>query len=397
MMPAISLGIVSLVLAYALSQFYRAFLAVMTPVLGQQLGAGPGDLALSSGLWFAGFAVMQIPVGWLLDRVGPRRTVAALLGIAGGAGAAIFAAAQVPWHLHVAMTLLGVACAPALMGSYYIIARNYPAAAFGAMGGIIVGFGSMGNILGASPLVWAIGAFGWRATMWGLGASTVAVAVLIALTVRDPDRLGSDHPQGSLGQVLRIRALWFILPLMFATYSASGAIRGLWAAPYLEQVFGADATLIGRATLAMGAAMIAGNFLIGPMVRLVGSLRRTILIFTFAVILLMVPLVVMPAASLALSVASLAAAGLSGAGYALLMAHGRSFLPPHLLGRGVTFLNMVSIGGVGVMQFASRPVYQAAAAAYPSAQGFAMLFGFFLLPLTLGFLMYFLTPEARHG
>ena len=139
-MPAISAGIVSLVLAYVLSQFYRAFLAVLTPVLGTELGATPGDLALSSGLWFVAFAAMQIPVGRMLDRWGPRLTVALLLGLAGGAGAAVFALAQAPWHLHLAMAALGVGCAPALMGSYYIIAREYPAAAFGALAGMVVGF-----------------------------------------------------------------------------------------------------------------------------------------------------------------------------------------------------------------------------------------------------------------
>lgn len=396
-MPALSIGIVSLVLAYVLSQFYRAFLAVLTPVLGTELGALPGDLALSSGLWFVAFALMQIPVGRMLDRIGPRLTVALLLGLAGGAGAAVFALAQAPWHLHLAMALLGVGCAPALMGSYYIIAREYPAAAFGALAGMIVGFGSLGNILGASPLVWAIEAFGWRATMWGLGMATIAVALLIAATVRDPASLGDDHPQGSLAEVLRIRALWFIMPLFFVNYAASAAIRGLWAAPYLESVFGADTALIGQATLAMGIAMIAGNFMVGPMVRLVGSLRQTILAFTFVAILVMAGLVLLPGASLGLAVAALAMVGLAGAGYALLMAHGRSFLPPHLLGRGVTFLNMVSVGGVGVMQFASRPVFQAAAGAYAPPQAFAMLFGFFLIPLAMGFALYFLTPEAKHG
>ncbi|MFD2813670.1 hypothetical protein ACFSYD_02460 [Paracoccus aerius] len=63
----------------------------------------------------------------------------------------------------------------------------------------------------------------------------------------------------------------------------------------------------------------------------------------------------------------------------------------------MTFLNMISIGGVGVMQFASRPVFQAAAAAYAPPQAFAMLFGFFAVPLAIGFALYFLTPEARNA
>lgn len=396
-MPALSIGIVSLVLAYVLSQFYRAFLAVLTPVLGTELGATPGDLALSSGLWFVAFAAMQIPVGRMLDRIGPRRTVALLLGLAGGAGAAVFALALAPWHLHLAMALLGVGCAPALMGPYYIIAREYPAAAFGALAGMIVGFGSLGNILGATPLVWAIEALGWRITMAGLGVVTVAVALLIAMTVRDPARLGADQPKGSLAEVLRIRALWFILPLFFVNYAVSGAIRGLWAAPYLERVFDADAVLIGRATLAMGLAMIAGNFLVAPAVRLVGSLRRTVLVFTAATLVVMTFLCLNPDPGLGLAVVLLALVGLSGAGYVLLMAHGRSFLPDHLVGRGVTFLNMISIGGVGVMQFASRPVFQAASGAFAPPTAFALLFLFFSVPLALGFALYFLTPEARHG
>lgn len=396
-MPAISAGIVSLVLAYVLSQFYRAFLAVMTPVLQAELGATPGDLALSSGLWFIAFAVMQIPVGQALDRFGPRRTVGWMMALGGGGGAALFALATAPWHLHLSLTLLGMGCAPALMGSYYIFAREYPAAAFGTLAGAVVGFGSLGNILGAAPLVWVIETIGWRPTLWLLAALTLAVAAMILTCVRDPARLGADQPKGSLAQILRIRALWFILPLFTINYAASGAVRGLWAAPWLEQVFAADARTIGNATLAMGLAMVVGNFAVGPAARLLGSLRRTILIFTGAIIVVLATMWLVPQPGLPLAVVLLALVGFSGAAFPLLMAHGRSFLPPHLVGRGVTFLNMFSIGGVGAMQFASRPVYDSASAAYPPAQAFSMLWLFFLIPLVIGFVLYFRTPEAKHG
>ena len=56
-------GMIFLVLAYVLSQFYRAFLAVLSPVLATDIGAGAEDLAMASGLWFVVFAAMQIPVG----------------------------------------------------------------------------------------------------------------------------------------------------------------------------------------------------------------------------------------------------------------------------------------------------------------------------------------------
>ncbi|WP_347917592.1 MFS transporter [Paracoccus marcusii] len=387
-------GLVSLVLAYMLSQFYRAFLAVLAPVLQDQVGAGPGDLALSSGLWFIAFALMQLPVGAALDRFGPRRTVAWLMAVGGAGGAVIFAMADAPWHLHLAMTALGIGCSPALMGPYFIFAREYPPASFGMLAGVLVGFGSLGNILGASPLVWVIEAAGWRQTLWGLAAVTLMVAALVLAAVRDPARLGAGHPQGSIGQILRLRALWFIVPLFGVNYAVTAAIRGLWAAPWLEQVHGADATQIGRVTLAMGLAMVAGSFAVGPAARLAGSARRATMLFSAVMIVTLAVMWQTPALPLPTVTALLVVLGFFGSAYPLLMAHGRSFLPPHLVGRGMTFLNMISIGGVGVMQFASRPVYAAAQGAYAPAQAFAMLWLFFLIPLAIGFLLYFLTPEA---
>lgn len=395
-MPIFTAGIASLVLAYMLSQFYRAFLAVLAPVLNTELGATPGDLALSSGLWFLAFAAMQIPIGAALDRIGPRRTVALALVLGGSLGAAIFALAQAPWHLHVAMAMLGIGCSPALMGSYYIFARDYPPAAFGTLTGVVIGFGALGNILGAAPLVWLIEAIGWRETLWGLALVTLSVALLVMAAVRDPATLGSDQPKGSVGEILRLRPLWFLLPLLSVNYAASAAVRGLWAGPYMQQVHAADAALIGRVTLVMGIGMVIGNFLVGPAAKLVGGVRRLTLISTAVTLVVMAMLWLRPENSVATVTLLMAMIGLSGAAYPMIMAHGRAFLPPHLVGRGMTFLNMVAITGVGITQFASRAVYDAASAAYPPAQAFAMLWLFFLIPLAVGFALYVLTPEPEH-
>ncbi|MBV0891208.1 MFS transporter [Paracoccus sp. Z118] len=389
----LSIGTIALTLGYVLSQFYRAFLAVLSPTLRDELGATAGDLALSSGMWFITFAAVQPGVGWALDRFGPRLTVSVLLALGGGLGAAVFAVASQPWHLHVSLGLIGIGCAPVLMAAYYIFAHDYPRAQFGALAAGIVGFGSAGNILGAAPLVSLIQWAGWRETLWLLVAVTLAVAALLALTVRDPQHHGG-RPSGSLLGILGLRALWFILPLFFVSYASSAAIRGLWAAPYMVEVHGAGDRLVGIATLVMGIGMVAANFLAGPATRAAGSIRRAVIWGHLIGIAALTGLWLLPAASVPLSVALLGAVGVTGVNYALVITHAGSFLPPHLVGRGVTALNMVSIGGVGLAQFVSRPVYRWAQEGNSQAEAFSLLFLYFLAPLALGLLLYLLSPEA---
>ncbi|SDD32238.1 Sugar phosphate permease [Paracoccus isoporae] len=394
-MKRFTAGIWVLVLGYTLSQFYRAFMAVLSPVLRQELGAGPGDLAVSSGVWFFAFAAMQIPVGGWLDRFGPRRTAAGLMLVA-AAGAAVFAMAQSAWHLHLSMALIGIGCSPALMAAYFIFAREYSPREFGTLAGMFVAVGALGNILSAAPLEAFAQAIGWRAAMWVMMAVTLGVAVAEYMVVRDPAKLDHRHPIGRLADILRLRALWFILPLFSVNYAASAAIRGLWAGPYLEEVFGASGDMIGIATLLMGLAMIAGNSIAGPITRIVGSVRRTILIGTTGTIVVIAALWLFTANSIVLSIALLTLVGFSGASYVLLIAHGRAFLPNHLVGRGVTFLNMFSIGGTGALQFASRPVYRWASEGGDPAAAYSTLFLFFTIPLVVGLFLYVRTQEAPH-
>ena len=53
----------ALLFAYVLSQFYRAFLAVVASDLSRDLGLGPAELGMISAVWFVTFAFAQFPVG----------------------------------------------------------------------------------------------------------------------------------------------------------------------------------------------------------------------------------------------------------------------------------------------------------------------------------------------
>lgn len=384
-------GIAALIAGYVLSQFYRAFLAVLVPVLKTEAGATAEDLAVASGIWFLAFAAMQLPVGMSLDRFGPRRTASVLLALGGGAGAAVFAVATNATHIQIAMALIGIGCAPVLMASYYIFARAFPPALFATLAAMVLGIGSLGNIASSLPLAWAVDAFGWRNALWALAAATLVIAGVLALAVRDPERLVSGT-RGSLLDLLKIPAIWPVLAMMSVAYMPPAALRGLWVGPYYTDVFGADTDRIGQVALAMGLAMVAGSFAYGPLDRIFGSRKWVIFGGNLICGLAFVALWAAPDLSPWLSLGLIVVIGLTGSTFPLIIAHGRAFFPPHLVGRGVTLLNMFGIGSAGLAQVLTGRIY-AAVPPEPVTAPYGVLFLCFGLAMLAGCVIYLLAPD----
>ena len=103
-----------------------------------------------------------------------------------------------------------------------------------------------------------------------------------------------------------------------------------------------------------------------------------------------------PQPSLAAATISLAFIGFVGLANPLLIAHARTFYPDHLLGRGITFMNFLTIGGAGLVQWLSG-VYiarmQAAGATPPEVYATHHLI--FALLIGAASAIYMLAPVRR--
>ena len=226
-------GIAILCIAYILSQFFRSFLAVLSSVLANDIGAQPDDLAYALGLLFLVFAVMQIPVGWGPDRFGPRIVSSVLLLIGGGGGAFLFASAQNPSHINLSMALLGVGCSPILMASYYIFARNYSPKIFATLAATFLGIGSLGTLIGASPLTYFVGILGWRDAVELIGIFTIFISLFLLFTVKNPDiKYESTVSSGGFWSILKSKDILLIAPIAIICYAPVTGLRVIWLGPY---------------------------------------------------------------------------------------------------------------------------------------------------------------------
>ncbi len=380
-------GIVLLCLAYILSQFFRSFLAVLAPSLAADIGMSVDDLALASGLWFLAFSVMQIPVGEALDRIGPKITAVTLFFIGAGGGALLFGVATAPWHVILAMTLIGIGCSPVLMASYFIFSREFPPAVFATLASIMIGVGSLGNLAGSSPLSMLVQAVGWRASMLGLAGAVVLISIGL-LWVRNPAKVETQET-GSFLDLLKLRQLWPIIPLLFVNYAPAAGLRGLWVGPYLVDSFNADTAMVGQATFVMSLAMIVGTFAYGPMDRIFGTRKWVIIGGNGLGLVCLIALCLVASPSYWVAVSLFSAVAFFGMSYPLMVAHGKSFAPVHLSGRAVTLMNLFAIGGVGIMQVLTGYIHQTALqSGLVGANLYTPLFVFYAVLIAIGLAIY---------
>jgi len=196
--------------------------------------------------------------------------------------------------------------------------------------------------------------------VWKLGQpfSTAAVAILVLLKVQDPEQEEQTDNTGLIGfiELLKIKALWPILIMGLVLYAPVANLRGLWSGPFLENVFGADSLAIGRVTLAMGIAMIVGSIVYGPLDKILNTRKWIIFVGNLVTLSAVAILASHPTSSFIQVSVLFVAVGLFGTSYGVLMAHGRSFVPKSLTGRGVTLLNFTTIFGAGAMQYITGAV-----------------------------------------
>jgi len=262
------------------------------------------------------------------------------------------------------MALLGAGFSPVMMAGFYVIGRVYPPARFATMSSLLFGLGTLGDPASGAPLTLAVDAFGWRHTIFGMACITLLSLLLIAVVLRDPPRL--EVPGGRISalaatrQIVALRPLWLIAPLAFVSYAVVAAVRSLWIAPYLAQVHHFDPHAIGLAATAMGLALAMGGVLYAPVNRYLRDAKITVAAGTAVAVIAWLTVGLFGTASGLFALTLLFVVAGFGATFAILLAHARAFLPNHLLGQGVTMMNLLFFGGAGIGQWLSGHYVKAA-------------------------------------
>jgi len=274
---------------FFLSQFYRVSNAVIAPQLIQDLTLDTKSIGLMSASFFYAFAITQIPISLLLDKLGPR-IMMTTLSVVGVIGAVIFSLADSLTIGVMGRALLGVGMACNLMGPYKLFSLWFSPRVFASLAGIFVAFGSLGNMIATTPLVILVEQVGWRSGFQIIAFISLILAFLFYIIVRDrpqQDTAQSEPVATSIntGQAIsNLRVLfkqkdyWIISLGTFGRYGVYAAFQALWAGPYLMEVIGLSALTTGNLILLLNLGMILGSPICGTLSDKVFRTRKWVIV-----------------------------------------------------------------------------------------------------------------------
>jgi len=224
---------------YFISALLRAITATLSPLLTLEFNLTAGNLGLLAGGYFLGFACMQIPLGYLLDRHGPKKIVSSFLLIA-IIGTSAFALAQSFSGLLISRILIGVGVSACLMGpltGYRIwFADEYQQRANAWMLMVL----SMGFVFSTLPVQILLPIIGWR---WIFGLVVILILIVILLTLLfipkwNTENSNQEKNAGSLSDVWKNNFFRSTIPLGLFNYGGIVAVQTLWAGPWMVRVAG---------------------------------------------------------------------------------------------------------------------------------------------------------------
>ncbi|MEA4884937.1 MAG: MFS transporter [Clostridia bacterium] len=397
--------------AYLISYFHRMSSAVMAPSIAEEFGVTAIQLGFLSSTYFWAYAVLQLPVGILTDRHGPRAVISTGTAVA-ALGTIVFGTARQYGVALIGRTLTGVGVAAVYVPSLKLLGASFGAAEFATVTGLFVAVGNLGAIMAGGPFAAAVSTIGWRAAFLVIGAITAAVSVASIACLRDKHSSARPPEDAVAGQIrgasperdhqsrARAVAIGTLGAIIFLKYGPLMAYQGLWGAPYLMEVRAMTSVQAGKVLAAVSFGYLLGGPAGGVLADRTGMSHRTLLVATSAIYLAAwapLGLFAATASTTVLCLSSAVMGIMSAASGIVTYSMVREFAGPDHAGKGLGVVNTCSLGGGSVFQLALGSIIdRAAAGGLAPAAAYAAAFRFaFLGVLTMAALTLTLKGPAK--
>jgi sugar phosphate permease len=224
-----------------------------------------GNIAAS---YFYAYAILQIPVGLIVDRYGTRRPLVIAI-VAAGLGTLAFSWAHSSGNAQIARLIMGASAAFSFIGCLKLVEEWFPSSKFSTLAGMTNTAGMVGAASGA-PVAMLVNVIGWRESVAWMGGAELILAVFVLLIVRDRTATTNGHAapeiqnsSGGMFGVLRNPQVWINAVYATSISLVFVAFGGLWGTSYIQKVYDLNAIAAAGTGSLLFLGGIAGSLFFG--------------------------------------------------------------------------------------------------------------------------------------
>lgn len=227
---------------YAYQYVLRVMPNIMMQDIMQQFGIGPAAFGQFSGVYYIGYSLMHIPVGILLDRIGPRKVMASCMLLTS------IGLSPLLWSEHwtyplFGRFLIGLGSSAAILGVFKIIRMTFDASRFSRLLSLSVTIGLIGAIYGGLPVHSLKEAFGSSTVLQGMAW---AGAVLALITYWVIPEMKTSSTSTVLADIKEVACNKKVLACCIFAGLMVGPLEGfadVWGTAFLKEVYGLEESI----------------------------------------------------------------------------------------------------------------------------------------------------------
>lgn len=247
---------------YAYQYIMRVMPNIMIEDIMQQYQMDAALFGQYSGIYYIGYVLMHLPIGIMLDRIGPKKVMTGcMLLISVGLLPIVLSDHWI--YPIMGRFLIGMGSSAAILGVFKIIRISFAENRFSRMLSFSVTIGLLGAIYGGGPVAQMNDALGYKTVIEifaGLGIVLAGITYFIVPEVKP------THEKTIISDIKTVFTNGKFLVVCFLAGLLVGPMEGfadVWGAEFLKQEYGFDVVITGYLTSLIYVGMCFGGPILG--------------------------------------------------------------------------------------------------------------------------------------
>lgn len=344
-------------LFYAYEYLLRISPSAMEYSLRNHFNLSATGFGLLSVVYYYAYVPMQLPVGVLMDRYGPRRLLTAAC-IVCVAGTFMFAGTSVLGVATAGRFMVGMGSAFAFVGVLKLATIWLPEDKLAMVAGMTSALGTVGAMIGDNVLGTMVTATGWQQTINYTAIFGIGLIFLLWFGIHDHKRdLESGGTINSfkrnlidLAIIVREKQIWINGLYGCLVYLPTTVFAELWGIPYLRHAHGLSQSSAGFANSLLFFGFMIGAPTMGFISDKLKRRKLPMLVGATGAAIVMMVILYMPGLDERSVDVLMFLLGLLYSAQAIVFAVGRELSPNEAAGTAIAITNMIVMVGAMLLQ-----------------------------------------------